>query len=74
MDAIDPAYVPGAGAHEPGGISSAQALEMVELLAPHCAAMTITEVNPTTDVGDMTSTLAAYLAFTFAVYGSQRAS
>ncbi|NWA08911.1 agmatinase family protein [Pseudomonas gingeri] len=71
IDAIDPAFAPGAGAHEPGGISSAEALEMVELLAPHCAAMAITEVNPTTDVGDMTSTLAAYLAFSFAVYGSQ---
>lgn len=69
IDAIDPAFAPGAGAHEPGGISSAEALEMVELLAPHCAAMAITEVNPTTDVKDMTSMLAAYLAFTFAVYG-----
>jgi formiminoglutamase/agmatinase len=29
--------------------------------------MAITEVNPTVDVGDMTSTLAAYLAFTFAL-------
>lgn len=69
IDAIDPAFAPGAGAHEPGGISSAEALEMVELLAPHCEAMAITEVNPTTDVKDMTSMLAAYLAFTFAVYG-----
>ncbi|EHD22253.1 MULTISPECIES: arginase family protein [Brenneria] len=71
IDSVDPAFAPGAGAHEPGGISSDQALHMVELLAPHCAAMAITEVNPTKDVGDMTSTLAAYLAFTFAVYGSQ---
>lgn len=69
IDAIDPAYAPGAGAHEPGGISSAQALEMVELLAPHCAAMAITEVNPATDHMDQTSMLAAYLAFNFAVYG-----
>lgn len=69
IDAIDPAYAPGAGAHEPGGISSAEALEMVELLAPHCAAMAITEVNPATDHMDQTSMLAAYLAFTFAVYG-----
>lgn len=69
IDCVDPAFAPGAGAHEPGGISSAQALEIVELLAPHCAAMAITEVNPTKDVGDMTSTLAAYLAFTFAVAG-----
>lgn len=71
IDAIDPCYAPGAGAHEPGGISSDEALQMIELLAPHCAAMAITEVNPSTDVGNMTSTLAAYLAFTFAVYGSQ---
>lgn len=71
IDSVDPAYAPGAGAHEPGGITSAAALEMVERLAPHCAAMAITEVNPTVDVKDMTSTLAAYLAFTFAVYGSQ---
>ncbi|MFC3396316.1 arginase family protein [Brenneria rubrifaciens] len=71
IDSVDPAYAPGAGAHEPGGISSDQALHMVAMLAQHCAAMAITEVNPTKDVGDMTSTLAAYLAFTFAVYGSQ---
>lgn len=74
IDAVDPAYAPGAGAHEPGGISSDEALQMVEMLAPHCAAMAITEVNPTTDVGDMTSTLAAYLAFSFAVYGCKPAS
>lgn len=73
IDSVDPAFAPGAGAHEPGGITSDQALEMVAMLAPHCAAMAITEVNPTKDVGDMTSTLAAYLAFTFAVYGSQTA-
>lgn len=70
IDAIDPCYAPGAGAHEPGGISSDEALQMIELLAPYCAGMAITEVNPTTDVGNMTSTLAAYLAFTFAVYGA----
>jgi formiminoglutamase/agmatinase len=69
IDAIDPAYAPGAGAHEPGGITSDAALHMVELLAPHCAAMAITEVNPATDHMDQTSMLAAYLVFTFAVYG-----
>lgn len=73
IDAIDPAYAPGAGAHEPGGISSAEAMEMVELLAPHCAAMAITEVNPSTDHMDQTSMLAAYLAFTFAVHGASPA-
>lgn len=69
IDCIDPAFAPGAGAHEPGGISSAWALEFVELLAPLCTAMAITEVNPLIDHRDQTSVLAAYLAFTFAVAG-----
>jgi agmatinase len=74
IDSIDPAFAPGAGAHEPGGITSAWALELVERLAPYCAAMAITEVNPMMDVKDTTSTLAAYLAFTFAVAGSKPAA
>jgi agmatinase len=73
IDAIDPACAPGAGAHEPGGLSSRFALDAVKLLAPHCAAMAVTEVNPMTDVGDMTSTLAAYLVFSFAVFGAEAA-
>jgi agmatinase len=70
IDAIDPAYAPGAGAHEPGGLTSRFALDAVRLLAPHCAGMALTEVNPLTDVHDLTSTLAAYLVFTFAVFGA----
>jgi formiminoglutamase/agmatinase len=69
IDAVDPAFAPGAGAHEPGGLTSADALEIVRLLSPRCAAMVITEVNPMKDVGSMTSTLAAYLAFHYAVAG-----
>jgi arginase family enzyme len=37
IDAIDPAYAPGAGAHEPGGLTSRFALDAVRALAPHCA-------------------------------------
>lgn len=73
IDAIDPAHAPGAGAHEPGGLTSRFALDAVRALAPHCAGLAITEVNPMTDVGDMTSTLAAYLAFGFAVFGAEPA-
>jgi formiminoglutamase/agmatinase len=69
IDAVDPAFAPGAGAHEPGGLSSRFALDAVRALAPHCHGMAVTEVNPLTDVRDMTSTLAAYLIFTFAVFG-----
>lgn len=70
IDAIDPAFAPGAGAHEPGGLTSGEALEVVRLLAPHCAGMAITEVNPMMDLGNTTATLAAYLLYHFAVFGS----
>jgi formiminoglutamase/agmatinase len=71
IDAIDPAYAPGAGAHEPGGLTSRFALDAVRALAPHCHGLAVTEVNPMTDTRDMTSTLAAYLVFSFAVFGAE---
>ncbi|RBM23017.1 arginase family protein [Streptomyces sp. PT12] len=73
IDAIDPAYAPGSGAHEPGGLTSGEALEVVRLLAPHCTAMALTEVNPMVDLHDATTTLAAYLLFHFAVFGCRPA-
>ena len=70
IDAIDPAFAPGSGAHEPGGLTSGEALEVVRLLAPHCDGMAITEVNPMVDLNGATTTLAAYLLYHFAVFGS----
>lgn len=73
IDTIDPAYAPGAGAHEPGGITSREAIEAIKLLAPHVDAFSVMEVNPLKDLHDMTSNLAAYLCYYFAVFGSLRA-
>jgi formiminoglutamase/agmatinase len=70
IDAIDPAHAPGAGAHEPGGITSRDAIELVKALAPRCAGFAVTEVNPMTDHNDLTSNLAAYLCYYFAVFGA----
>ena len=70
IDAIDPAFAPGAGAHEPGGLTSREALDCVRLLAPRCGGFAVTEVNPLKDVGGATATLAAYLVYHFAVHGS----
>ena len=70
IDVVDPAEAPGAGAHEPGGITARQALDCVRLLAPHCDGFAVTEVNPLTDLNDRTATLAAYLIFSFAVHGA----
>lgn len=73
IDAIDPAHAPGAGALEPGGLTSRQAIDTVMALAPHCDSFAVTEVNPMTDHQNMTATLAAYLCYYFAVFGQQRA-
>lgn len=70
IDAVDPAYAPGAGAHEPGGLTSRQAVDCVRALAGRCDGFAITEVNPLKDVGGTTATLAAYLLYHFAVHGA----
>jgi formiminoglutamase/agmatinase len=72
IDCIDPSHAPGAGAHEPGGLTSGEALECVRLLASRCDGLVITEVNPMKDIGGMTVTVAAYLIFNFLVFGSER--
>ena len=69
IDVVDPSAAPGAGAHEPGGLTTRQVLDSVRLLAGSCGGMSIVEVNPLTDQRDMTSILAANIAFAFAVYG-----
>lgn len=74
IDAIDPAHAPGAGALEPGGITSRQAIDAVSALAPYCDSFAVTEVNPMTDHQDMTATLAAYLCYYFAVFGQEPAA
>ena len=70
IDVVDPSAAPGAGAHEPGGLTTRQVLDCVRLLASRCDGLAIVEVNPLMDHHDMTSILAANLAFAFAVYGS----
>lgn len=72
IDTVDPAYAPGAGAHEPGGITSREAIELVKALAPYADGFAVTEVNPMTDHNDQTSNLAAYLCYYFAVFGEER--
>lgn len=70
IDVVDPAHAPGAGAHEPGGLTSRQALDVIRLLAPHCDGLVLTEVNPMTDLNGQTANLAAYLVVHFAVHGA----
>ncbi len=50
MDALDPAFAPGVSHHEPGGLSTRQALSLIQSVeAPQIAGADIVEFNPTRD-------------------------
>jgi guanidinobutyrase len=64
IDGLDPAYAPGTGTLEPGGLTSAQAFEIVR----GCRGLDIiggdlVEVAPPYDHGGITATLAANLLY-----------
>lgn len=66
IDAVDPAYAPGTGTPEVGGLSSFQMLQLVRgLKGLDLVGFDLVEVNPAFDHGDITSILAANLAFEF---------
>jgi len=63
IDALDPAFAPGTGTPVPGGLSSAQALELVRGLAPlDLVGMDVVEVSPPFDHAEITALAAATLA------------
>jgi len=64
IDSLDPAYAPGTGTPEIGGLTSVQAIEIIR----GCKGLNIVgadcvEVSPPYDVGGMTSIHAANLLF-----------
>lgn len=61
IDAIDPAYAPGTGTPEAGGLSSRQALEIMRLLPSSfdLVAVDLVETNPTLDASGITCSLVA---------------
>lgn len=66
IDAVDPAFAPGTGTPEVGGLSSFQILQLVRgLLGLNIIGFDLVEVSPPYDHGDITSILAANLAFEF---------
>jgi agmatinase len=66
IDAVDPAYAPGTGTPEVGGFTSFQMLQLVRgLRGLNLVGFDLVEVNPGYDSGDITSILAANLAFEF---------
>jgi formiminoglutamase/agmatinase len=67
IDVLDPAYAPGSGADEPGGLSSREVMEFVRLVAPRVSVIDIVEVNPMMDFRGMTSAVAARIIMDFIV-------
>jgi agmatinase len=66
IDCLDPAFAPGTGTPEPGGLSSSQLLTLLEeLMVLDCIGMDCVEVAPAYDHAELTSTAAATLVWTY---------
>ena len=67
IDVLDPAFAPGVGWQEPGGLTPRMLLDLLLPLASRADGLALNEVNPMTDSGPQTSILAANILFQFAV-------
>ena len=66
IDCLDPAYAPGTGTPEPGGLSTNQVLTILEELAPlPFVGMDCVEVAPPYDHAQLTSYAAAHFVWTY---------
>ena len=66
IDCLDPAYAPGTGTPEPGGLTSTQALTLLEDLDDlNYIGMDLCEVSPPYDHAELTSNAAATLVWTY---------
>lgn len=67
MDAVDQAFAPGCPAIGPGGFTSRELLSSIKAAVQHekVRAMDIVEIDPSKDVRDITSRLAAHVMMNF---------
>ncbi len=66
IDCLDPAFAPGTGTPEPGGLISSQVLTLLESLAGlNMVGMDCVEVAPAYDHAELTSNVAATLVWTY---------
>ena len=66
IDALDPAYAPGTGTPEVGGLTTAQAMTLLEgLYDLNWVGMDCTEVSPPYDHAELTSNAAAVMVWTW---------
>jgi agmatinase len=66
IDCLDPAFAPGTGTPEPGGLSSSQMLTLLEELSTlNMVGMDCVEVAPAYDHAELTGSVAATLVWTY---------
>ncbi len=58
LDALDPAFAPGVSHHEPGGLTTRQALRILQTLKAEVVGMDVVEVNPERDPSGITAAAA----------------
>lgn len=59
IDALDPAFAPGVSHREPGGLSTRQAIDILQSLKAHIVGLDLVEVNPDRDVTGITASAAS---------------
>lgn len=62
LDGLDPAFAPGVSHHEPGGLSTRQAIDTILTLQANVVGADIVEYNPLRDVSQITAAVCAKLA------------
>lgn len=58
MDALDPAFAPGVSHHEPGGLSTRQAVQVIQSLKGSIVGLDVVELNPARDPAAITAAAA----------------
>jgi arginase len=61
LDSLDPAFAPGVSHHEPGGLSTRQALAILQSLKARIVGLDVVELNPERDVSGITAAAAVKL-------------
>jgi arginase len=61
LDCLDPAFAPGVSHHEPGGLSTREALNVIQSLRAPVVAADLVEYNPTRDPSGVTGMVCAKL-------------
>jgi arginase len=58
LDALDPAFAPGVSHHEPGGLSTRQAVQVIQALKGKIVGLDVVELNPSRDPSGITAAAA----------------